>query len=787
MSAPMSAFLFRLEAIESRIASYSCPRGIQGRVHAIRLRRRFHKFQLPPTNLPPHCANLSQSIAIRRYQSQAEGRVESTWENGYAASGTDTEPHNEQETLDVDIKELEGSADTFNGHQELVGDDSGSTSIKRYQDPDREAWQEGVSDYIRAQVSPRWRAEVGAIGDVLAALPRASRGTPPAGIEDQKKALFSALRTRDPHAVMKVVLDLAALDRRDPSLLVSLPPSTFSEVLRCMDPKHFLDRHSELCKSVGPWTMRLLGLDNQLRQEDFYYFSSVFLTQVKNIIDARKLWWPLTLADYKYLLKCVCSIGHAQAAEEIWHSMTRPYTEWKADGNQIKREPLDPDLECYNLYLTVKCWRESTNPNQRHRLRVIAFNLAPRYWEKVPYELSGHRAGPNHGVKAQVSRVFRRMVQAGIAGNEETFRLMMTALAREGDMPGVEAILKKVWSIDVPALMAGNEAELPPVTDYHPSSPFYPSKHFLFTICHVYGINNNIPTALSLIDYISRQYSLPVPLEAWDELLEWTFVLSNKVTLRRKWRSKDGIPRDIGLQVGELPPEAVSNLWQTMISEPYNVQPTMEMYNRYMSNLLYRQRFGEMQDRMEEARKLLKRDVLDLTRKNIAFKTSMRKYSSKIVTEKRARDVVLALLRVGRNRQYIKRWVRLLLKRGSKIFKRSESWSLQNIPIILEKWSLFLPRQVKYVVPTGSVVLHTQAKRNLRRKAIQRINCGLGFGRHTSKRIGPYARGIKERRIGAPGDKAVDDDSAKRAKRGTDPPVPSKNGFLADDEDDDDD
>ncbi|KAH7377589.1 mitochondrial ATPase expression-domain-containing protein, partial [Cadophora sp. MPI-SDFR-AT-0126] len=522
-----------------------------------------------------------------------------------------------------------------------------------------------------------------------------------------KNALFSALRTRDPHAVMKVMLDLTTVDRRDPSLLISLPPSTFSEVLRCMDPKHFLDRHSEIYKSIGPWTMRTLSLDRHLRQEDFYYFSSVFLAQVKDIVDTRKLWWPLTLSDYKYLLKCACSVGHAQAAEEIWDSMTQPYTEWTADGTQIKREPLDPDLECYNLYLKVKCWRESTNPKQRHRLRVIAYNLVPRHWEKAPYELSGHRAGPNHGVKAQVSRVFRRMVLAGIAGNEETFRLMMTALAREGDMLGVEAILKKVWSIDVRALMTGNEEELPPVTSYHPSSPFYPSKHFLFTICHVYGINNNIPTALSLIDYISSQYSIPIPLEAWDELLEWTFVLSNKIILRRKWRGKDGIALDIGRQVGELPPEAVSNLWQTMISEPYNVQPTMAMYNRYMSNLLYRQRFGEMQDRMEEARKLLKRDVLDLTRKNIAFKTSMRQHSSKIVTEKRARDVVFALLRVGRNRQYIKRWVRLLLKRGSDVLKRSESWSLQNIPIILEKWSLFLPKQVKYGVPTGSVVLHT--------------------------------------------------------------------------------
>jgi hypothetical protein len=37
----MSTFLLRVEAIKSRIASYSCPRGASGRVHSLRLRRCF--------------------------------------------------------------------------------------------------------------------------------------------------------------------------------------------------------------------------------------------------------------------------------------------------------------------------------------------------------------------------------------------------------------------------------------------------------------------------------------------------------------------------------------------------------------------------------------------------------------------------------------------------------------------------------------------------------------------------------------------------------------------------
>ncbi|KAK0130003.1 hypothetical protein ONS96_000541 [Cadophora gregata f. sp. sojae] len=782
----MSAFLLKLEAIESRIASYSSPCGIQGRVHGIRFRQCLHKYRLPAVNSRHSSATRPPEIKIRRYQSQAEGRVESPWKPKFDASGTDTVAYKDRENFSSGFKELEGSADTLNGSEEPVSNNPGSVSIEPIPGPVRKTWQRGIGYYVKSQVRPSRRAEVGATGDVLPILPHGARDVPTASIEQQKEALFSALRTRDPHAVMKVMLELAAFDSREPSALMSLPPSAFSEVLRCMDPKHFLTRHSKIYKSAGPYTMKVLGLDHHFQKEDYYYFCSIFLAQVKDVINTRRPWWPLALSDYKYLLKCACSIGHAKAAEEIWRSMTLPYTEWTVDGTQIKREPLDPDLECYNLFLTVMCWRENNNPTQRYRLRVIPLNLAPRHREDIPNELNGHRVGSNHGIKAQVSRVFRRMVQAGIAGNEETFCLLMTAFAREGDMLGVEAILKKVWSIHVPALMAGNEAELLPATNYLSSSPFYPSKHFLFTICHIYGINNRIPTALSLIDYISRQYSLPVPLEAWDELLEWTFVLSNKTILRRKWRGRDGISRDIGRQIGELPPEAVSNLWQTMISEPYNVQPTMEMYDRYMTSLLYRQRFGEMQTRMEEARELLKKDVRNLTRKNIAFKTSMRRSTSSIITEKRARDAVLALLHVNRNRQYIKRWVRLLLTRGSYTLKRSDSWSSQNVPTILEKWSLFLPKLVKYSIQTGHVVLDTQVEGNQRRRHIRRINRGLGFGRRPVSRTKSWHQKVfKERRIFSFGDQGTVETGDAKDSGG--PAVQSTSAHGLDDEDDDED
>jgi hypothetical protein len=118
------------------------------------------------------------------------------------------------------------------------------------------------------------------------------------------------------------------------------------------------------------------------------------------------------------------------------------------------------------------------------------------------------------------------MVESGVPGNEETFRLLITAMGREGDLDSIANILKRVWQIDVEALLAADETSVPSARSYPEDSPFYPSNKLLFTLAHAYGTNNNIPLALRLVDYVSSQYSLPIPIEVWNELFQWTYVLS---------------------------------------------------------------------------------------------------------------------------------------------------------------------------------------------------------------------------------------------------------------------
>jgi len=677
----MSTFLLKFEAIESRIASYSCPRGLPGRVHALRLRRCF----------------------------QNNGRSQST------ALGERLPIHERDLRIELEPKVSEDSKDAVEGPGTI--EKAGETGLgvdKQIQGQRQRPRRRSRAYITRKTVEiPFKRGYVPQVHGDMFRRPLEENITEPA---ESEAALYSALRNGDPYAVFKALSDHAKLVgfHNTGKLLISTPPATFSEILRSLDPKHFVDRFKQLQQEISRPVAKLLGISEAFDPDGYYKFCQLFLTDIQSILEARHWQYPGTLSDYKYLLRCARATGQANVAEYIWESMNFRSMNGKMKSNSISHKPPTPDAECYNYYISIKCLHDSTNPLLRFRLRVIPDNFGPRSWRVPPYTLRGHavgRDGGSMGLKAQVSTLFRQMVEAGISGNEETFCLMMIAMAREGDMSGLGSILQRVWGIDVPRLTSSNDSEIPPAKRYPPESPFHPSSMLLYTIAHTYGINNQLPMALRLVDYVSGQYSIPIPNNVWNELLQWTFVLS----IKPKDIKRRGKVLDTGKEIGQLPPESVSNLWHTMVSEPYNVKPTLEMYNRLIINLYRRQRYGEMLSRMEEARPLLKKDIWNLSHLQALFNATTRRRSPTYLAERRMRDLLFARLRVRRNRKYIQRWVKLVLHHGSNSLKYNDKWSAQNVPNIIKNWSLFLPKIIKYSIRSGVVNFYSGS--NTRRKS----------------------------------------------------------------------
>jgi hypothetical protein len=675
----MGTFFLKFEAIESRIASYSCPRGIPSRVHALRLRRCF----------------------------QNNGRRLS------AALGEQLSIHEQDIGIEPGLERPEDNKDTVGGAQTIKpGEEDGSEEqqIPKPQLRARRRFRLSISrTRLERQFGEGNAPQV--LGDVFR--PQLEGPDPDTPVGDEA-ALYSALETGDPHTVLHALLSHAKLNGfgNTIGLLVSIPPATFSEILRCIDPKHFVGRYEQLHREISPTMAKRLGLSGVFDLDGYYKFCSVFLADVQTILEARHRQNPVTLSDYKYLLRCARATGNASQAEYIWASL-----KGKTKNHKLSPNPPVPDAECYNLYLSIKCWHDSMNPLLRFRLRVIPDNFGPRSWSLPPYSLKGHTVRRSSSLRSQVSALFREMVGVRVTGNEETFCLMAVALAREGDMPGVASILQRVWDIDVQRLMTSNDSETPPARVYRPDSPFYPSSMLLDTIAHAYGINNQIPTALRLIDYVSGQYSIPIPTNVWNELLQWTFVLS----IEPKDMKRQGEVRDTGKEIGLLPPEAVTNLWKAMVSEPYNVKPTMEMYNRLIINLWRRQRYGEMQVRMEEARSLLKQALRQLSRKQVIFNATTLQRSPAHLTEQRMRDLIFAQLRVRRNRMYVERWVRLLITHPSRNMKYDDKFSSQNIPNIIKNWSLFVPFKIRYSIRSGLVTFRSGTETMRKSSYLKRV------------------------------------------------------------------
>ncbi len=377
---------------------------------------------------------------------------------------------------------------------------------------------------------------------------------------------------------------------------------------------------------------------------------------------------------------------------------------------------ITPDTTCYNHYLAALCWSGMFYPVSRHKVRVIPYHMVMRTTGPVREGFDNYTVGPEVGIKAKMLREFDNMVRSGLLGDEKTFALLMTGMAREGDLNGCKAILNKVWDIDLGALLGSYGTQV--VKEYPKTSPLRPGPDLLMAIAHVWGCNNDIPTALRLVDHVSQGYSIPIPLEVWAHLQEWTFVLAVPRFGPRKLDSD-------GASTGKLPKRAVSSLWETMTNEPYNVRPSMPMYNREIKNLTSRDMLKQMLQLMEGARQLYLRSIQKYRRSQEAYRRARALWRSHRLVlrstkpiDKLRREVEYNAIIKRRNLFFIKRWVRLLITyRGGFKWRAGrgyDPYTRRVLPSLIDTWRAFLPELVYYNTPDGHVMFNSRPKNVVR-------------------------------------------------------------------------
>ncbi|PQE09103.1 ATPase expression 2 mitochondrial protein [Rutstroemia sp. NJR-2017a BVV2] len=553
--------------------------------------------------------------------------------------------------------------------------------------------------------------------------------------------LRKGLRMRDPQECFMALVELSAVTEdtteheRASSLLLQISPNTFSEILRLVDPVHFLGRHGELRQEFSPHYTRVLGVGT-VGDHGFHQFYMKYLHHIYRIFVFRRLvnpHQPPILSDYKMLLKAARWTGNLGMANSTWKSLVKNHFSTDAATKVV------PDTECFNHYLATLCWSDILNPLHAHQLRTLPSNLQPRSWERPPRTLAGYRVGPVDGIKVNVSRHFREMAELGLVADVETLCILMVASGREADLTTVASILNRVWNIDVEKIMSNEQPEIQPVEGMAPDSALYPSAELLQTVAHIYGTNSDIPTAIRLVDLVSRAYSIKIPVKVWLELLQWTHVLA------ARHRGLTATERQV--HVGQLPSSAVLNLWSIMTSEPYNVKPNMRMYDYLIGSLIMSANVGKAQPRMLEALALHKRDVNMLKRDRALWLTSSRNNPNSMLTAKHERDYNYRLLRVQRNRQYLRLWFERIIHKGSKSMVNSKSWCHQNVPDLVRQWISYAPKVVRYQIDTGIVELRTGARELNKARMARRTFGPLDHQKRRERSLMRFVKKKKEQRI----------------------------------------
>ncbi|KAK4952308.1 hypothetical protein LTR66_013749, partial [Elasticomyces elasticus] len=392
-----------------------------------------------------------------------------------------------------------------------------------------------------------------------------------------KHELKAGLQRQEADRVLRAFLAAA----QDHDFIKSIPSTTFSQILHLIRPAAFVSSIRDVSATFRHRIPRML-------QQPVHHSLVDYVSVVQDVVNIRRAaGGTLNIADYTSLLACTCAVGDGSAAKSIW-------TDMQEDG-------IIPDTACYNLYMGAIVHNGEHLGRVQKKLRVIKFHKSARSVSRLGSGFTGYRIGEK-GIKQTTIDIFNEMLRHEAIADQDSFICVMTAAGREGDLATVKAVLRKVWLVDVDALMSGtDEQEFAPHVQLGRTSPLYPSSRLLFTIAHVFGINNDIPTALRVVDYVSRLYSISISRNTWAQLFEWTFVLAvpRYGSSALRW----------GHKTGQLPKQSVLNLWHTMTSPPYNIKPTIVMYDQLLRNLTYRSHMRKMLDFMEEGRGLYRSSI----------------------------------------------------------------------------------------------------------------------------------------------------------------------------------
>ncbi|KAI1773657.1 hypothetical protein F4818DRAFT_97367 [Hypoxylon cercidicola] len=528
---------------------------------------------------------------------------------------------------------------------------------------------------------------------------------------------LKALQQRDTRRLLIHLRQIARLgDMELRELVAALPRTTFTEFFRSLDPLYVardIDPTDQTLISVGVY--QVLSMGSTIDDWGVRQLYSRLLRRMLILVGALKASGQgLQIEEYIYLLRCAGAASDPAGAKLIWDELRQAQTsDWRY--SEAFAEFVSARFLTRPLYTGYDKTKRMVIPRNLHRSRLrlsrhrvyrldrLRFNTRLR---KLRFGLNKDQDYAEDLMrmmrkKGPASRMIAICLEDGYRMNEPLLCALMVAFGRVGSLRFVGSrILNEYFGIRMRRLVYneahGGDAGKTEIDNV----PFRirPSTRLMEAVVETYGSNGEIAIAFQLVDHISKTHRIAIPLRIWQDLLEWTYVMScPPASTAWKWAG----------MYSKIPSSsAIELIWDTMTSAPYHIQPGFDQYNIMIRSLLGRHQFRKSLPLMREAVHLYNAHCREY--EEVVFEYVQMIRTGTYIGEVMSR-YERARFRKARMHYDTEWWCRKFLL-NVRSFDPTNPLAIIEVPDFFREFGSFIPNPARYRTATGYVSLRDRAR-----------------------------------------------------------------------------
>ncbi|KAI1114627.1 mitochondrial ATPase expression-domain-containing protein [Nemania sp. NC0429] len=522
-----------------------------------------------------------------------------------------------------------------------------------------------------------------------------------------------ALRGGDVRRLLVQLRVIQRLSREElRNAAATLPRTTFTEFFRALDPLRVARDCDPAADSyISTGMVKLLHLESGIDLWGVRRLFTGLLQQLLLLMQAMKMaGYSLHTEEYIALMRCAGACCDISGVKALWNDMIRgPAVVWRNEETYI--EFIEARFLTEPLYTNYEKVTRMVTPRNLHRSRLQLHDNSVRRLDNLHFGMRkkrglfglnkdvGHMEGLARALRgnSHILKLLRTVVLArSFRMSERLLCALMIGLGRSGSLRliGTE-ILEKYFGIKTPHPIAKESKDKDKQGAATPERPrIVPTVRLMRAIVEVYGSNAEIGVAVQLVEYLSTTYNLPIPPDVWQDLLEWTYIMSTPPA-STAWKIA-------GMRMKIPNIQAVEMIWNAMTAPPHNHIPTFQNYSLLIRSLIVQTPVGlaPILSHMREAVALYDEQCREYEAAAFAYIHHLR---DGVISSAATHRFESARFKKQSMWYDISRWCRMILK--NQPYSTDSPFPNPAVPGFIEEFRPFLKNAIQYRIPTGDVKL----------------------------------------------------------------------------------